>query len=427
MSDLVLKSPLFTSLNFSYSQDSVIRFVGKRNIPFFDCHQVSEETLIKLINYTIEHSDEPFHISYYTYKAGVTLFITHDKLVSKPFWFNQIEYTELFRASEKTCYLSLPLTEKLVKQIDKASKTMKIKKAHLIALATLTEFSPNPWSGDNTVPFNSLIDCALNLQPFNYEKPEFDCSHERKRLSWEEIAAGLKRITGKDSCDEKKINAFIIKARKVFADYKTTLKDENKYNELRYTISAYLANGQLVHEDKVPIQFSLRNLDALFAQNLEYYKHVLYLEVHDPFEDESFIYYPTLTTIMDNDHPQSISFSIPASFFYWLITICGASLRSRNSTLRQAVHNFISNWKEQWDSIPVAQKNAVIEAFSNFRKIAQDHDDDVEEEVEVIKKPRGRPRKNPIDSEANDGKTKRPRGRPSKKENAPKASTKGKK
>lgn len=414
MSDLVLKSPLFTGLNFKYSQDSVIRFVGKRNIPFFDCHQVPEETLIQLLNFAIQQSDEPFHVSYYTYKAGVTLFITHDKLVSKPFWFNQIEYTELFRASEKTSYLSLPLTESLVKQIDKASKTMKIKKAHLMVLATLTEFSPNPWSGDRTAPFESLMDCAMNLQSHTVEKPEFDCSHEPKNLSWTEIADGLKNIVGKNSCDEKKINAFILKARKTFAEYKNNLKFQDKYDELLYTISAYRADGQLVHEDKVPIQFNLRNLDALFAQNLEYYKHVLYLEVNDPFEDETFIYYPTLTNIMDNEKPQSIFFSIPASFFYWLITICGASLRSRNSTLRQAVHNFITNWKDQWDSIPTSQKNRVIEAFSNFRKIAQDNDE-IEEASEEVKRPRGRPRKYPVDSAAPvDEKVKRPRGRPPK-------------
>ena len=61
MSDLVLKSPLLNALNFKYSQDSVIRFIGKRNITFFECHGVTQEKLIELINHTIQNKWNSIH------------------------------------------------------------------------------------------------------------------------------------------------------------------------------------------------------------------------------------------------------------------------------------------------------------------------------------------------------------------------------
>lgn len=412
MSDLVLKSPLLTSLNFKYSQESVIRFVGKRDVAFFDCHCVPEQTVIDLINYCIEHSDEGFHVSYYTYKAGIPLYITPHKLASKPYWFNQADYTELFRSSALTNYFSLPLSEPLIKQIDAASKTMKIQKGHLMMLATLTEFSPNPWTGDRTTPFESMIDCAVHLESFNFEKPHSDFTHEAKGLSWTDIAEGLKKLAGDDSCDSKKLNSFIIKAKNAFNEYKTKLQDDMLYDNCQYTVSAYRADGVLVHEDKLPAVFSLRTLDALFTQNLEYYKHVLYLEIHDPFDDEVFVYYPSLTNVFKNDKAKSIFFSIPASFFYWLTTICGSSLRSRNSTLRQAVHNFIPTWKEQWSAVSNEQRDQVIEAFSSLSTKVQPNrsydgyqfvegSDEEGKSVKRVSRGRGRPPKLPkhIDAE----------------------------
>lgn len=366
MSDLVLKSPLLTSLNFKYSQESVIRFVGKRDVAFFDCHCVPEQTVIDLINYCIEHSDDGFHVSYYTYKAGVQLYITPHKLASKPHWFNQADYNELFRSSALTNYFSLPLSEPLIKKIDAASKAMKIQKGHLMMLATLTEFSPNPWTGDRTVPFESMIDCAVHLESFDFERPHADFTHEANGLSLSDIAKGLKKIAGVDSCNRKKINSFIIKAKNAFNEYKMQLHDDMLFDNYQYTVSAYRADGVLVREDKLPAVFSLRTLDALFTQNLEYYKHVLYLEIHDPFDDEVFVYYPSLTNVFKDDKAKSIFFSIPASFFYWLTTICGSSLRTRNSTLRQAAHNFIPTWKDQWSAVSNEQRVEVIQAFSSL-------------------------------------------------------------
>lgn len=434
MSDLVLKSPLLTSLNFKYSQESVIRFVGKRDVAFFDCHCVPEQTVIDLINYCIEHSDEGFHVSYYTYKAGIPLYITPHKLASKPYWFNQADYTELFRSSAMTNYFSLPLSEPLIKQIDAASKTMKIQKGHLMMLATLTEFSPNPWTGDRTSPFDSLIECAVNLESFDFEKPHSDFNHEANGLSWTDISEGLKKIAGNDSSDGDKLNTFIIKAKNAFNEYKTILQDDMLFDNYQYTVSAYRADGVMVHEDKLPAVFSLRTLDALFTQNLEYYKHVLFLEIHDPFDDEVFVYYPSLTNVFKNDKAKSIFFSIPASFFYWLTTICGSSLRSRNSTLRQAVHNFIPTWKEQWSTVPKEQRDQVIEAFSSLSsKVQPNQSYDGYEFVERtgeegksavrVSRGRGRPPKDPnapkkpkppklFDAEGNE--IKRGRGRPPK-------------
>lgn len=417
MSDLVLKSPLLTGLNFKYSQDSVVRFVGKRNVSFFDCHRVPEKTLVDLINYTIEHSDESFHVSYYTYKAGIPLYISTTKLASKPHWFNQAEYTELFRSSATTNYFSLPLSESLIKEIDAASKTMKIQKGHLMMLATLTEYSPNPWSGDRTEPFKDMMDCALNLKPHLFEKPTSDLTHEAKGLEWKEIASGLKSIVGDDACDENQIAAFIIKAKNSFSTFKDRLNDYEEVDKYKYVVSAYRADGTLVHKDELPAVFNLRNLDQLFSQNMDYYKHVLYLEVYDPFDEETFVNYPSLPNIYENEKPHSIFFSVPASFFYWLTTICGTTLRSRNSTLRQAVHNFITNWKSQWSAVPKTQKAELMKIFSRLGATVQsdkdyhDQESEVEPSVEKVKKSRGRPKK--VDDNQTP-KVKKARGRPPK-------------
>lgn len=435
MSDLVLKSPPLTKLNFKYSQDSVIRFVGKRDVAFFDCHCVPEQTLLDLINYCIAYSDEGFHVSYYTYKAGIPLYITPEKLASKPYWFNQADYTELFRSSAMTNYFSLPLSECLIKQIDIASKTMKIQKGHLMMLATLTEFSPNPWSGDRTKPFDNLIDCAINLEACDFEKPQTDFIKPSNGISWSEIANGLKNIAGDEACDSELLNNFIIKSKNAFQEYKTRLQDDMVFDDYQYTISAFRADGVLVNQDKLPPVFSLRNLDALFTQNLEYYKHVLYLEVHNPFDDEVFVYYPSLTNLFKSEKAKSIFFSIPASFFYWLTTICGSSLRSRNSTLRQAAHNFIATWKEQWAAVPNDRKDKVSEAFITLGSKVQPNSlsDDYEfvegngEQKGKLRRGRGRPPKNPnappkpkpvklFDNNGNE--IKRGRGRPPKDPNA---------
>ncbi|WP_411689092.1 hypothetical protein [Acinetobacter indicus] len=417
MSDLVLKSPLLTGLNFKYSQDSVIRFVGKRNISFFDCFNIPEKILIDLINYTIEHSDESFHVSYYTYKAGIPLYISPNKLSSKPHWFNQAEYTESFRSSPSTNYFSIPLSESMIKRIDAASKALKIQKGHLIMLATLTEYSPNPWSGNRTEPFENMMECALNLQPYLYEKPHAELTDAAKGLDWTDIASELTKMVGEDACQKDKISAFIIKARNAFSAYKDKLKDDQEFDNFKYSVSAFRADGSLVHKDVLPASFSLRNLDPLFSQNMKYYKHVLYLEVYDPFDDETFVYYPSLTNIYENEKSQSMFFSVPASFSYWLSTICGTTLRSRNSTLRQALHNFLTNWKEQWAAIPKEQKPELFKAFSRLGATVQSdpnyshHDADDDQQKVKEKRPRGRPRKDDGNSTL---KVKRPRGRPPK-------------
>lgn len=407
MSDLVLKSPLLTGLNFKYSQESVIRFVGKRDVAFFDCHRVPEKTVIDLINYCITHSDEGFHVSYNTYKAGIPLYITPDKLASKPYWFNQADYTELFRSSALTNYFSLPLSESLIEQIDDASKTMNIQKGHLMMLATLTEFSPNPWTGKRTTPFESLIDCAVNLESFDFTKPSMDYTHKASGLSWSDISDGLKKITNKNAYDTEKLKNFIIDAKNDFNEYKTKLKDDMVLDNFQYTVRGCRADGVVLHTDKLPAVFSLRTLDALFTQNIEYYKHVLYLEIHDPFEDEVFLYYPSLTNVLKDEVAKSIFFSIPASFFFWLTTICGSSLRSRNSTLRQAVINFIPTWKKQWSAVPKEKKEKAIEAFSLLHSKVQPNQSyevyeyiegiDGEEGKRVVRisRGRGRPPKDP--------------------------------
>lgn len=385
MSDLVLKSPLLTGLNFKYSQDSVIRFVGKRNVQFFDCFGVPEEVVLDLINYTIEHSDETFHVSYYTYKAGIPLYISNDKLVSKPFWFNQAEYSDTFRSSEITNYVSMPLHDSMIKLIDTASKEMEIQKGHLMMLATLTEYSPNPWTGDRKESFENIMECALNLKPHSFPKPINDCTHQAKRLDWTEIASELKKRTGDDACDADQIAAFIIKSKNAFSQHRDVLKDTQEIENLKYIISAYRADGILVHADEIPAVFNLRNLDALFSQNMEYYKHVLYFEVYDPFDEESFVYYPSLTNVYADEKPHQMFFSVPASFFYWLATICGSTLRSRNSTIRQALHNFLPDWKEQWAAVPKAQKAELMNIFSQLGSIIQYDPNYVFKKLEDIK------------------------------------------
>lgn len=396
MSDLVLKSPLLTGLNFKYSQDSVIRFVGKRNVQFFDCFGVPEKVVLDLINYTIEHSDEIFHVSYYTYKAGIPLYISNDKLVSKPFWFNQAEYSDTFRSSANTSYVSMPLTDSMIKLIDTASKTMEIQKGHLMMLATLTEYSPNPWTGDRKESFENIMECALNLKPHSFPKPENDYTHQTKHLDWTKIASNLKKLTGEKACDADQIAAFIIKSKNAFSEHRDVLKDTQEIEKLKYVISAYRADGILVHSDEIPAVFNLRNLDALFSQNMEYYKHVLYLEVYDPFDEESFVYYPSLTNVYADEKPHRMFFSVPASFFYWLATICGSKLRSRNSTVRQALHNFLTDWKEQWKAVPKAQKAELMNIFSQLGSIIQCDPNYVFktlEDIEAEKAPRSRTKK----------------------------------
>ena len=81
------------------------------------------------------------------------------------------------------------------------------------------------------------------------------------------------------------------------------------------------------------------------------------------------------------------------------------------------MHNFLTNWKEQWAAIPKEQKPELFKAFSRLGATVQSdpnyshHDADDDQQIVKEKRPRGRPRKDDGNSTL---KVKRPRGRPPK-------------
>lgn len=363
MSDLVLKSALFTALNFKYSQESVVRFIGKRNVPFFDCHRVPEKTLIKLLNHAIKNSDEAFHISYSTYKASGTLFITPEKLSSKPYWFNQTDSSDYSKGSTDIGFLTLPLTRPVVKKIGEVAKELDITKSQVVMLSILTEFSPNPWIKLKE-PAQSFIECIEHVESADFVKVSQDVTGEPTNLTWLTIAEGMKKIVGDESCDQAKINAFGVKARTQFAKEIDVLKDQKKYNRLKFKVTSRRADGNIATQDDLPVAFNVRSIDKLFVQNMEYYKHALYLEVYDPFDKDSYTYYPTIIYIFDEGKNQSMFLSLPLPLVNWLNSICSGSLRSRNSTIRQAIHNFLIDWEKQWKDISAKQKLEVLASLN---------------------------------------------------------------
>lgn len=416
MSDLVLKSPLLDALNFKYSQESVIRFIGKRNITFFDCYGVSKATLLKLINYAIQNSDEIFHVSYNAYKASGTLFITPDLLSSKPYWFNHSEVSDLSRGSANTGYLTLPLTDHAFDEIEKASRAFEISKSNLLILSILTEYSPNPWVKSEAT-IESLAECALNLQENTFEKISEGIFEKPTGKSWEEISKALEKIAGEKASDSTEISAFIVKARNKFSQQVNTLKADKKYYNLNYRVRACRADGEMVRDDRLPPVFNVRDLDKLFEQNMEYFKHVLYLEVYDPFQKDTFIYHPKLIYILDGE-PKPMFMSFPTFFVNWMNTFCSGSLRSRNSTIRQAIHNFLLNWKEQWESIPKNELPAVKSALQSMQekfRVESSMIHSTEDGEQPIVRSRGRPRIRPeLTEEEKQEKALRGRGRPRK-------------
>ena len=392
MSDLVLKSPLLNALNFKYSQDSVIRFIGKRNVNFFECHGVTQETLIELINHAIQNSDEIFHVTYNSYKASGTLFITPDKLCSKPYWFNLAEEFDLSRGSTETSYLTCPLNANAINTIEEAITEFKTFKSHLIMVAILAEYSPNPWTKPKA-KIDSIADCILNLQTSGFEHKTNGELAPAIGSDWNSIAQELSKIAGSDATDSQKISNFIIKARREYKQHVCTLKSENKFDSTYYVIRARGADGAVIHQDNLPASFYVRDLDKLFEQNMEYYKHVLCFEVYDPFLEDSYIYHPKLIYILDDESkPKPMFLSFPSSFLNWLNTISSGSLRSRNSVIRQAIHNFILNWESQWAELSENDQLAVKTAFVKLNDSFEEQSDGEESVQNKVRRGRGRPR-----------------------------------
>jgi hypothetical protein len=416
MSDLVLKSPLLTALNFKYSQDSVIRFIGKRNVTFFECHGVTPEKLIELINLSIQKSDEIFHVSYNSYKASGTLYITPEKLCFKPYWFNLPDEIDLSRGSSETSYLTCPLNANAINTVEEAIVEFETFKSHLIMVAILTEYSPNPWTKPKA-KINSLADCILNLQTNGFEHKTVGEYSPPTGSKWTSIAKSLQKIAGSNATDSQAISNLIIKARREFSQHVCTLKSDNEFETTYYVIKACAANGSVIHEDNLPASFNVRDLDKLFEQNMEYYKHVLYFEVYDPFLDDSYIYHPKLIYILDDEtKPKPMFLSFPSSFLNWLNTISSGSLRSRNSIIRQAIHNFVLNWKDQWNALSDKQKVAVKAAFvtlndrfENSNGSEQSADSNSNSKV---RRGRGRPRSKVEDNSGEPSVRGRPRIRP---------------
>lgn len=356
------KSGLLKELKFKYTMESVIRFYSKKGNYFFAVHDITQGKVIELINYLIEHTKDQFYVSYFCYQAGMELFITPNKLQSKPYWFNCHAYSDSLTRSATNVFIPVRIPMVLLDSIENLSKKLGPTKGELISLALINEFSENTWL--NTFEHDNIIDAlendAYEYKAYNKQKHKTDIV---EIADWSRFKKELVKISGTSACDPHLIKQFIIELKKRYRYKVEYMKDLGEYKEMRYSIKSISRDLQTLREDKLPLNFSLHKLEHLFTQNIDCYNHAYKLYVYDPFIKNDFVYYPTLIGFLPNSKAKSCNFSIPISVFEWVNDQSGPSDRVRSGMFIQALNNSILGWEKKLNSKNMSKVNENLNRF----------------------------------------------------------------
>lgn len=362
MTPLYHKSDLLKELKFKYTIESVVRFYSRKADYFFAVHNLPDNKIVELINYLIENSEDQFYVSYYSYQAGMELFISPSKLQAKPYWFNCHAYSDSLTRSDTNVFIPVRIPTVLIESLEKITDKLNVSKGAVLSLALINEFGQNTWM--KSYDHENIVDALLSD---SYIKRHYN-KKGRKGLpvvtaNWNDYVDALTEISGEDACDPDLINKFIVELKKRYRHKVEYMKDLREYNNMRYVIKAVSRDSHVLREDKLPLNFALHKLEQLFTQNIDTYRHAYKLYVYDPFIKNEFVYYPTLIGFLPQSRAKSCNFSIPKNIFDWVNDQSGASDRLRSSMFIQALHNSVLGWEDKLN-----EKNLpkVIENLGKF-------------------------------------------------------------
>lgn len=356
------KSELLKELKFKYTMESVIRFYSRKCDYFFAVHDIEQEKVIELINYLIENTQDQFYVSYYCYQSGMELFISPNKLQSKPYWFNCHAYSDALTRSESNVFIPVRIPMVLLDSIESLSKELNATKGELISLALINEFGENSWM--KSFEHENIID-ALESNGYQYKA----YNKQKHKLNvveipdWHSFEKPMSEISGESACDPELIRQFIIELKKRYRYKVEYMKDLGEYNNMRYVVKAVSRDTRILREDKLPLNFSLHKLEHLFTQNIDCYHHAYKLYIYDPFIKNDFVYYPTLIGFLPDSRAKSCNFSIPKTIFDWLNDQSGPSERLRSGMFIQALHNSILGWEKKLNNKNMDKVSENLKAF----------------------------------------------------------------
>lgn len=356
------KSELLKELKFKYTIESVVRFYSRKADYFFAVHNLPQEKVVELVNFLIENAEDQFYVSYYSYQAGIELYISPTKLQAKPYWFNCHAYSDSLTRSNTKVFIPVRIPSVLLESLEKITAKFNVNKGAVLSLALINEFGQNPWM--KSYDHENIVDALL---ADSYIQRQYN---KKGRIAlpvvtpnWIDFAKPLSEISGEDACNPELINKFIVELKKRYRYKVEYMKDLREYNNMRYVVKGVSRDSHILREDKLPLNFALHKLEQLFTQNIDTYRHVYKLYVYDPFIKNEFVYYPTLIGFLPESKAKSCNFSIPINIFDWLNDQSGQSERLRSSMFIQALHNSVLGWEDK-----VNEKNLpkVIENFGKF-------------------------------------------------------------
>ena len=371
MSDQYYPSKLLTNLKFRYSEDSVIRFYSRKHNHFFAAYGLEKSTVVKLINYGIENFHDQFYVSYFCYKSGIELYITHTGLQAKSYWFNSRVFTEVTRQSNTKLFMTVSVPIPLIESVDALSVRLNESKGSILAAAIVAEFNIDNWvkgleSGEASK--YKLIDILKN-DLFIGHKPLPAKRVKKLNIAdtdWAVAGKKLIEISGEEYSDIDNLNQFIIDLKRKFQHSILEMKDNGTLQKKTYVVKAVDIQNRVLSESVLPFNFDLTKADTFFEKNIEFFAHTYYLKIYDPFIDNEFIFYPNLTNYMSEDGSKRSNFSIPKPIYDWLLTFTNGSERVRSSVIIQALNNALLGWQKEISSLDDSEVLVLSERLKHF-------------------------------------------------------------
>lgn len=346
MSQISLKSKKIEDLFFNYNSESIITFIGQGNIPFFKGCHIPKDKLIELLNFVIEKSESPFCVTYCACYAMDEVYITHSIPQKTHYWFNT-------QSSLNAKSVSITIQDNLVTKFDHYALLCGTSRSSLIHVFMAMYFSSDLFLEQPSENFfenvRHLKDIDVGVMVGNDAVDDSDAvddaQFEPSNLSWTELEEELKGMLSVKQYSAKSTHKLLNTLKEKMVKRS---KDLLKLKSTQYTIKGMSITGKELVCDQVPSSFLIRQLETLFANNLDHYKGVYSLEVYDPFYDLTFNFYPILMAENSNEDMTNIGLFLRPFIKFWYNKYSANSNRTRRSLFRQAFHGFEKDIDQQW-------------------------------------------------------------------------------
>ena len=160
-----------------------------------------------------------------------------------------------------------------------------------------------------------------------------------------------------DLNDQKKqdVDLFINNIKRASKSKIAKLKKSGEYDNLHYIAEALSVDGEVLSKNTLPVDFVVDRCEQLYAQNLKVFQGAYCLRIHDPFLNESYLFYPALQPLVGKEFIQGCNFTLSLVFFNWIQSVTGVSLRFRISMFNQAFENLLPEWIVEHSTIKTTQ------------------------------------------------------------------------